>query len=101
MVRFLLGCGVLAFALTMANSSAAAQHKNAPPADAFQVGSVWADVRDLSYLDKGKSLTVTAREGEKFKATFKFQDEIVREITGTIKGGKLQLVGQGRPRDPW
>lgn len=94
MLRSLLGCGLLAFVLAMSNSSAPAQDKAASPADAFQVNSVWADVADVRFLDKGKSLTVTAREGEKFKATFKFQDEIEREITGTIKDGKLSWLAK-------
>jgi hypothetical protein len=87
MMRFLLGCGLLAIGMALAYSFARGQDK--APADAFKVKSVWVDETDAE-----KSLTVTEREGEKFKATFKYRKKIEREITGTIKAGKVSWLAK-------
>ncbi len=59
----------------------------APPADPFQPMSVWIDGR-------GMTLTVTERKGEIFRARFVIGAGIIREVTGTVKDGKLSWLAK-------
>ena len=59
-----------------------------PQTDAFSAKSVW--VNDT----KNHVLTVTERKGEKFTARFEVGDKIVREVSGTIKDGKLEWLAK-------
>ena len=55
----------------------------AAPAGPFQAKSIWVGE------DPKKILTVIERKGETFRARFDIGSEIEREVTGTIKDGKL------------
>ena len=61
--------------------------------DSFQPGTVW-DGESKQIIGKDKSthrvsLVVLERSGEQFKARFEVGKNIVREVSGTIKGDKI------------
>jgi predicted Zn finger-like uncharacterized protein len=72
--------------------------KNAPtpkppvsgtPADPFQEKSVWVNTDGV-----GKTLTVMERKDDTFQAQFVVGGGIVREVTGTVKDGKLSWLAK-------
>lgn len=58
--------------------------KELPP-DPFQENSVWSGVHN----GVTQTLTVTERKGEQFKARFLNGNVVDREVSGTVKGGKV------------
>ena len=59
-----------------------------PPADAFQTKSVWVS------NDQKMNLKVLERKGEKFTALFVVGDNLVREVSGTVKDGRLSWLAK-------
>ena len=58
------------------------------PADPFQTSSVWVN------NGMKMTLTVTERNGETFRAHFEDTIDIEREVTGTVKDGKLSWLAK-------
>jgi len=57
-------------------------------ADPFQPNSVWVNAAQKL------TLTVIERKGEKFLARFESGDKIVREVSGTVKDGKVTWLAK-------
>ncbi len=62
--------------------------RKAAAPDPFQPKSVWVNV------GQKMTLTVLERNGEKFLAHFEIGDVIDREVTGTVKDGKLSWLAK-------